>query len=338
MSSVIEEISTFLRAAHGTPPLFQLQEVSVRFALGGVPFFALNKVSLTGYKKETIGIIGESGSGKSTLAKTLLFFQKPVEGRVLFRQRDFASLSKKELRLERKGIQMIFQDPDASLNPKLTVFDHLKEPLQIHGSYTKSQLLQEVIGLLEMVQLTDEFLYKYPHQLSGGQKQRVSIARALSVKPELLVCDEPLASLDISVSNQIVHLLRDLQLQKGISYLFITHDLAFLKQIAHQVVVLYLGNIVEMASADVFFRSPMHPYSKALLASAPVADPRREKQKVRVCLQGEIPSVLSPPSGCPFHTRCPIAQELCRKRKPLLQEEAPEHFVACHFASNPTSY
>ena len=229
---------------------------------------------------------------------------------------------------------MIFQDPDASLNPKLTVFDHLKEPLEIHKLCQKQKLKEEAERLLAMVHLSPELLQKYPHQLSGGQKQRVSIARALSVEPALVVCDEPLASLDISVSSQIVHLLKELQTKKKLSYLFITHDLAFLRQMAHRVAVMYLGTIVEIASADMLFRNAQHPYSKALIAAIPIPDPKREKQRTLVTIHGEIPSVLSPPSGCPFHTRCPIAQELCRKKKPPLQEITAEHFVACHFAKN----
>jgi oligopeptide/dipeptide ABC transporter ATP-binding protein len=335
MSSVLGEISTILRDNLHEPPLFQIESLSVEFMLGNSSFFALNDISLQGFQNETLGVIGESGSGKSTLAKALLFFQKPTRGKVIFQGQDMALLSKKELRKLRKNIQMIFQDPDASLNPKRTVFEHLKEPLEIHNLSSKNSLQEDAEKLLSMVHLPQELLHKYPHELSGGQKQRVSIARALSVEPALVVCDEPLASLDISVSSQIVHLLKDLQKQKNLSYLFITHDLAFLRQIAHRVVVLYLGSIVEIAAADIFFRNAQHPYSKALIAAIPIPDPKRERQRTLVTIQGEIPSVLTPPTGCPFHTRCPMAQELCRKKEPPLQELAPGHFVACHFAKTP---
>lgn len=328
MKSVIAEIADLLRPK----PLFEIESLRVEYTLDVGIFAALRGISLKGYPGETLGVVGESGSGKSTLAKALLFLERPTSGRVLFEGKDLRSSNKTTLRLLRKGMQMIFQDPDASLNPRLTVLEHLKEPLELYSSYSQEAAFE----LLQMVHLSSAVLDKYPHELSGGQKQRVSIARALSVEPRLLVCDEPLASLDLSVSSQIVELLQELQQKKGLAYLFITHDLISLERLAHRIAVLYLGDLVELAPRASLYSKPLHPYTQGLFSAIPIPDPEQEKKRPKVMIQGEIPSALSPPPGCPFHTRCPMAHDTCKRLKPPLHELTPGHFVACHLYSDPS--
>ncbi len=327
---ILDEIASLLQTDATQEPLFELRNVGMDYRLGRSSFSALNEVSLTGYPQETLGIVGESGCGKSTLAKSVLYLQRPTRGRVYFDGHDLGKVGPKKMRAIRKNMQMIFQDPDASLNPRLSVFEHLKEPLEIHNLASKKSLSDKIEELLAMVGLSWQLADKYPYQLSGGQKQRVSIARALSVMPSLLVCDEPLASLDISVSMQIVQLLKELQLHKKLSYLFITHDLTFLRAIAHRIAVLYLGNLVELAPAEALFRAPLHPYTQGLISAIPIPDPEKERKKARVVISGDMPSLLSPPGGCPFHTRCPFVQEVCRHKKPAFLEVKPCRFVACH--------
>lgn len=330
MNGMIAEIAEILKKEAAIDPLFELQNVSVDYTLGKTTFRALNNISLKGYAQETLGIVGESGCGKSTLAKTLLCLQSPTEGSVRFNQQDLQLLSAKELRKKRKEMQMIFQDPDASLNPRMTVWQHLEEALLIHGLADAHSLKSQIIQLLEMVQLPANVLDKYPYQLSGGQKQRVSIARALSVMPKLIVCDEPLSALDVSVSTQIIQLLQELQKNNHLAYLFITHDLASLRTLAHRIAVFYLGNLVEEAPTEALYRKPLHPYTQGLMSAIAIPDPEKEKERTRLVIRGEMPSALAPPSGCPFHTRCPMAKEACKQIKPVLQEVSPKHFVACH--------
>ncbi|MBS0655592.1 MAG: ABC transporter ATP-binding protein [Verrucomicrobia bacterium] len=329
-SDVLDEIAHILQEEAITPPLFELQNVSVDYKLSTTAFRALHNVSLQGYPRETLGIVGESGCGKSTLAKTLLCLQPPTQGKVLFRGQDLHQLKANSLRQKRKEMQMIFQDPDASLNPRMTVYEHIVEPLMIHGLFDKPQVLK----LLDMVQLPAQVQDKYPYQLSGGQKQRVSIARALSVMPKLIVCDEPLSALDVSVSTQIIQLLQELQAENNLAYLFITHDLASLRLLAHRIAVFYLGNLVEEAPTEMLYRTPLHPYTQGLMSAVAIPDPEKERRRSRVVITGEIPSVLAPPTGCPFHTRCPMAREECRRIKPQLLEIKPKHYVACHLYKN----
>lgn len=330
MSRVLTEIAQILKEEMTRPPLFELDQVSVNYQIGNSQFCALNAVSLKGYPQETVGIVGESGCGKSTLAKTLLSLQKQSSGKIFFEKQDLKLLSPKKLREKRKEMQMIFQDPDASLNPRMTIYDQLKEPLVIHKLVRKESIKSQIMDLLAMVQLPPQMAEQYPYQLSGGQKQRVSIARALSVMPKLIVCDEPLSALDVSVSSQIILLLKELQIQNQLAYLFITHDLASLRMLAHRVIVLYLGNIVEEAPTEELYRQPLHPYTQGLMNAIAIPDPEKERQKTRLVVRGEMPSLISPPSGCPFHTRCPMAKEECRKIKPQLKQVSPKHFVACH--------
>ena len=310
-------------------PLFELQKVDVQYCLDKKNFLGLRQLSLQGREGQTLGIVGESGCGKSTLAKTLLYLQKPSQGKVFFDGKELALLSKQELRLLRKDMQLIFQDPDASLNPRMSIQEHLKEALIAHN-LLQEDVQRQLQELLHMVQLPFEMIDRYPFQLSGGQKQRVSIARALSVKPKLLVCDEPLSSLDVSVRAQMIQLLKDLQRKQNLAYLFITHDLTTLRHLAHQIAVLYLGNLVEIGSRDSIYATPLHPYTQALLSAIAIPDPKKEKKRHRIILQGDVPSILTPPKGCVFHTRCPHAMPICKTRVPEIIEARTDHFVSCH--------
>lgn len=281
---------------------------------------ALQGISLKGYAGKTLGVVGESGCGKSTLAKAILGLV-PYEGEIQF----------EGARLKRSSaIQMVFQDPDASLNPRMSVFNHLKEALLTHYRLSVEQINKRIEELFSMVQIPMEFAQKYPYQLSGGQKQRISIARALSVNPKLIVCDEPLASLDVSISAQMIQLFKRLQFEQNLAYLFITHDLASLSSFAENVAVLYLGCLVEFAPCDGLYAKPLHPYTQGLLSSMLSPDPGQERMRARIVIPGELPSILHPPAGCVFHTRCPFATKICQTKRPLLQEKTPGHFVACH--------
>jgi oligopeptide transport system ATP-binding protein len=306
-----------------THPLFELQNITVQYPKGKKTLTALYKISLKGYKGKTIGIVGESGSGKSTLGKVLLGLQKPTKGSVYIDGKDLASFSTKELRTLRKRVQIIFQDPDSSLNPRMTVKEHLIEAFTTHNLQVSTE------ALLDLVHLDPLLINRYPFELSGGQKQRVAIARALAVQPELLVLDEPLSSLDMSCRKEIMMLLQELKQKLGLSMVFITHDLPSLKYIADSVAVLYLGSIVEHLPIEALFTNPLHPYTKALLSAAPIADPIKEKERQRIILIGDIPSPFALPSGCPFHTRCPMAQAICSTQRSSLEMVQEGHEVAC---------
>ncbi len=301
--------------------IFQLKVGEVHALLG---------VTFDIREKETFGIVGESGSGKSSLGRIILRLDKPEKGSVVFEGRDFLALKGGELRKARKNIQVVFQDPSTSLDPRMKIGRSVEEPLLIHKIGTKKERKEKVLDLLNKVGLNPEFYDKYPHQLSGGQKQRVGIARAIALNPKLIVCDEAVSALDLSVQAQILNLLEDLQKEMGISYLFIAHSLDVVEHISHRVAVMYLGRFVETGSTKDIFKSPMHPYTKALMESAPVADPTVVKEKKPI--EGEIPSNVNLPTGCPFHPRCPMKQAVCEKEAPVLREIEPEHFAACHFA------
>lgn len=312
-------------------PLYELEDVSVEYQLEEKKFTALQHISIKGYASQTIGIVGESGCGKSTLGKVLLQLVKPSNGKVLLEAVDLSTLNAKEMRKKRKMIQCIFQDPESSLNPRMTVYSHLKEAVLLYADLKGDKLEDKIDNLLSMVQIPNEFKVRYPHELSGGQKQRVSIARALAVEPRILVLDEPLSSLDVSIRVQIIQLLKELQLNRGLSYLFITHDLATLRYLATSISVLYLGNLVETARACDLYAKPLHPYTAALLSAIPLPDPEIEMKRTRIVLSGDIPSAASPPMGCPFNTRCPFAKEKCFSEKPILAEKRPGHYVMCHY-------
>lgn len=297
---------------------------------------AVSNVSFQIRKGETLGLVGESGCGKSTLGRCILRLIEPTSGQVLFKGQDITKLSIREMRKLRRNMQIIFQDPYASLNPRMTVEDILGEPLDIHGlCKSKQERKQRIFKLLDLCGLRKEAIGRYPHEFSGGQRQRVCIARALAVEPEFIVCDEPVSALDVSIQAQIVNLMQDLQKELGLTYLFIAHDLKVVEHISTRVAVMYLGQVVEMAKAEDLYDQPKHPYTKALLSAIPIPDPTYQKD--RIILKGDVPSPIHPPAGCHFHTRCPMVKEECKVNGPSLRElkktSDASHNVSCHFAT-----
>jgi len=283
-------------------------------------------------ERETLGLVGESGCGKSTAGRVILRLHSATAGRIVFRGTDITSLEGEALRRLRPRMQMIFQDPQDSLNPRMTVGSIIGEPLLEHGTAKGRALRDRVEELLDAVGLDPGFTNRYPHEFSGGQRQRIGVARALALNPEFIVCDEPIAALDVSIQAQVVNLLEDLQERLGLTYLFISHDLSMIRHIADRVAVMYLGKIVELASSDVLYREPLHPYTRALLSAVPIHDPELEARRERVILRGDVPSPANPPAGCRFSTRCPMAAPECSERAPDWREHRPGHWAACHFA------
>lgn len=289
---------------------------------------AVDGVSFEIKKGETFGLVGESGCGKSTTGRTILRFLKPYDGDILFDNKDITRLKGKSLHDIRKDIQMVFQDPYASLNPMQMIGDVIAEPLKNYYKKSKEELQDEVMDLLTKVGLPEDAYYKYAHEFSGGQRQRIGIARALALKPKLIIADEPVSALDVSVQSQVLNLLKELQHEFDLTFLFIAHDLSVVKHMSDHIGVMYLGNLVEIADKDGMYGEPLHPYTQALISAIPEPDPR--KRKKRIILEGDVPSPINPPSGCPFHPRCPVAKPECSKVKPTLKEVKPLHKVACH--------
>ena len=298
---------------------------------------AVDNVSLTIEKGKTLGVVGESGCGKSTFGRTILRLEEPTEGSVIYDGKDLCALSKKEFLPYRKKLQMIFQDPFASLNPRMAISQIIAEPFDIFPELCpKSERQQRVEELMDTVGLARRFINAYPHELDGGRRQRIGIAKALAMNPELIVCDEPVSALDVSIQAQILNLLMDLQDERKITYIFITHDLSVVKHISDDIAVMYLGQVVEKTDKDELFENPVHPYTKALLSAIPV--PSLHNRKKKILLKGEITSPINPKPGCRFAARCPFATDLCRSETPLLKEIKPDHFVACHRADEALEY
>jgi oligopeptide transport system ATP-binding protein len=293
---------------------------------------AVDGVSFDIKRGETLGLVGESGCGKSTTGRTILQLYKPTAGSVTFDGTNLITLKGEQLRQMRRKMQMIFQDPYASLNPRMTVAQLIGEPLMVHNVATGAEINQRVEHLLKLVNLNPTFASRYPHEFSGGQRQRIGVARALALQPSFIICDEPISALDVSIQAQVVNLLEELQQQFNLTYLFIAHDLSMVKHISDRVAVMYLGVIVELAPRDALYSQPLHPYTQALLSAVPIPDPVADAKRKRTILQGDVPSPANPPSGCRFRTRCPIAEAVCAESRPEFREIKPGHFVACFFA------
>lgn len=311
--------------------LVEIKGLKKHFNLGrkGV-LKAVNDISFTIKRGETVGLVGESGCGKSTAGRTILRLYEPTEGEVLFEGDSIYSLSDKKVKDLRRDMQMIFQDPYASLNPRMTVEDIIGEAIDIHRLASGSKRKERIAELLGLVGLKSEHMSRFAHEFSGGQRQRIGIARSLAVEPKFIICDEPISALDVSIQAQVVNLLKDLQNRFGLTYLFIAHDLSMVKHISDRVAVMYLGKMVEMASSEDLYREPLHPYTQALLSAVPIPDPNVEKERERIVLTGDVPSPINPPSGCHFRTRCPLATQECADIDPEFRELRPNHWVACH--------
>ena len=310
--------------------LLSLRDVHVRFNTAAGVVRAVNGVSVDLAIGETLGLVGESGCGKSTLGKAIMKLVPIAGGEILVEGTDIAPLDRRQLTDMRRKVQMIFQDPYGSLNPRSTVGRSVAQPMVLAG-WTPEATAERIETLLRWVGLPTDAKQRFPHEFSGGQRQRIGIARALALSPKLIICDEPVSALDVSVRAQVINLLEDLKGQFGVSYLFISHDLSVVEHIADRVAVMYLGMLVEVGGRDQIWRSPQHPYTKALLAAAPIADPKIARTRQRTVLQGELPSPLDPPAGCPFHSRCPIAQARCKEEKPALRPVGGGTLAACHF-------
>ena len=330
-----------MTTAVGTPePLIRVQNLKKHFPITAGVFRrqvgtvkAVDGISFDLLPKETLGLVGESGCGKTTAGRTVLNLYTATEGQVYFGQTEVTALGGNQLRLMRQKMQMIFQDPQDSLNPRMTVGSIISEPLMEHTKASGSQRTERVEELLQAVGLNAKYMNRYPHEFSGGQRQRIGVARALALNPEFIICDEPIAALDVSIQAQVVNLLEDLQEKLGLTYLFISHDLGMIRHIARRVAVMYLGHIVEIATSQDLYRRPQHPYTQALLSAVPTHDPVREQTRKRIILTGDVPSPADPPSGCPFRTRCPSAESKCAEEVPELRQIGTGHRVACHLVA-----
>ncbi|MEJ8764868.1 MULTISPECIES: ABC transporter ATP-binding protein [unclassified Oceanobacillus] len=316
--------------------ILEIKNLKKHFSLGKNRILkAVDDVTFHINKGETFGLVGESGCGKSTIGRTIMGLYQKTAGDVLFGNSNVHELTEKELFILRRQMQMIFQDPYASLNPRSTVREIISEPMEVHQLYKrKREQNEKVYQLLEVVGLNREHANRYPHEFSGGQRQRIGIARALALDPDFIIADEPISALDVSVQAQVVNLLKQLQEEKGLTFLFIAHDLSMVKQISDRIGVMYLGRLVELTSSKTLYEQPLHPYTQALLSAIPIPDPDVEASRERIILRGELPSPINPPSGCVFRTRCPFAMEICKKKKPSWKEVDDNHFVACHLFNN----
>ena len=316
----------------GLQKLFPVRKGVLQSVAGHVR--AVDGVSFSIQSGETLCLVGESGCGKSTVGKTILRLQEPTAGQIWLGGTEVTSLTEDQMRVHRRQVQMVFQDPYSSLNPRMRVGQIVAEPLENYGLAEGTEKERQVVALLEKVGLRKDAMERFPFEFSGGQRQRLGIARALALNPQLIVADEPVSALDVSVQAQVLNLLMDLQDEFGLAYLFISHDLAVVEHIGHRIAVMYLGRIVELAPKERIFAQPQHPYTEALMAAAPIADPRSRRK--RLVIEGDVPSPVNPPSGCHFHTRCPYAEARCKTEYPPLQEIAPGHVVACHLRTSAT--
>ena len=317
-------------------PLVETREVVKHYPITGGVFLhevasvkAVDKVSLSILSGETLGLVGESGCGKSTLGRLILRLEEPSRGDILFRGESILGYDSKQMRALRREMQIIFQDPFSSLNPRKNVAHIVGEPLYVHGMTDRHEREARVLKLLEVVGLKQEHMRRYPHQFSGGQRQRIGVARALALNPKLIICDEAVSALDVSIRGQVINLLQDLQGEFGLTYLFISHDLSVVEHISDRVAVMYLGKLVELADSETLYKAPLHPYTQALLSAAPIPDPKQKRK--RIVLSGDVPSPIDPPSGCRFHTRCLYAKDICSQQEPPLKEVKENHLAACYF-------
>ena len=294
---------------------------------------AVDGVSFSIERGQTMGLVGESGSGKTTIGRTIVRLYKPTAGQIMFGDKDMAPMGGEELRQLRRRVQMIFQDPFASLNPRFTIGSLIAEPMHIYRIGSNKEINDRTVELLRVVGLRPEYIDRYPHEFSGGQRQRIAVARALSINPEFVIADEPVSALDVSVRAQVLNLLQRLQQQFNLTYLFVSHDLSVVRHVADRIAVMYLGKIVELSDRDELYAAPKHPYTQALLSAVPIPDPKIEKHRQRIILSGDLPSPINIPTGCRFHTRCPMAQQICREVEPPFEaKEGHEHYAACHFS------
>jgi oligopeptide transport system ATP-binding protein len=325
----------------GSRTLLEVRDLKMHFPLTqGILFQrvighvrAVDGVTFSIERGQTMGLVGESGSGKTTIGRTLVRLYRPTAGQMIFGDQDLATLVGEDLRQLRRRVQMIFQDPFASLNPRYTIGSLISEPMHIYHVASREEIRERTAELLKVVGLRPEYIDRYPHEFSGGQRQRIAVARALSINPEFVIADEPVSALDVSIRAQVLNLLQRLQRQFNLTYLFVSHDLSVVRHVADRIAVMYLGKIVELADRDELYQAPRHPYTKALLSAIPIPDPQVEKRRQRIILSGDLPSPINIPRGCRFHTRCPMAQEICREVEPTFErKEGREHYAACHFS------
>ena len=330
-----------VETAVATQTLIDVRDLKMHFPLTqGIIFQrvigyvrAVDGISFSIDRGQTLGLVGESGSGKTTIGRTIVRLYKPTSGQIIFGDKDLAKMEGEELRVARQRVQMVFQDPYASLNPRYTIGSLVSEPMNIYKVASSSEIHERTVELLRVVGLRPEYIDRYPHEFSGGQRQRIAVARALSINPEFIIADEPVSALDVSIRAQVLNLLQRLQQQFNLTYLFVSHDLSVVRHVADRIAVMYLGKIVELSDRDELYSSPKHPYTKALLSAVPIPDPKIEKKRKRIILSGDLPSPINIPSGCRFHTRCPMAQQICREVEPAFEaKEGREHYAACHFS------